>query len=575
MCGLFGIVAQNIRAAEIVSPVSLIRSRGPDDVQMMARDWFALGFTRLAIMSVENGKQPVISADGDIVLAFNGEIYNFDFLIRRYDISQQACEADLLLALYIRFGSDFTKLIDGDFSIAVFQQSDKSCHLFRDPVGVKPLYYTPLSDGRWAFSSAVCAFFAIPGFSCELDPIVVQERIVLGFWSENKTCFRTIRQCPPGSCVVLSAGSPPSVRDAAQPLKQSRLLASPDPIGSAVQQTTECLRAAVAKRVRHSSHFPVVMSLSGGIDSTLMTTLATQDFPSQVSAITIADRPYTDDVKYSCLFTAAANIPHFVYNISIDEFKRDFAAMVLAQGTISSSYSGYQIAKAVRFRWPEAKVLLMGEGADEIFLGYSIFTDFREYLSGINTKLARVPKEIIESSELLSRVRYWGKLSLSDIWIDLIQIFQRDQLVNSHLLGCDHGPMAHGIECRVPYLDTDLISIAAEIPPRIHSVLQRPKTLLRLALATALQQHRGVAKQLLARQTSPAFMATNGCRQWLSQFVKAKTSVSRFRHAPLHELNIDPAEKFWIGALIVIFQDCRGRIDGLSFEDLTSAIFES
>ncbi|ESY71137.1 asparagine synthetase B family protein [Mesorhizobium opportunistum] len=575
MCGLFGIVAQNIRASELISPVSLIRSRGPDDVQMMTKDWFALGFTRLAIMSLENGKQPVISSNGDIVLAFNGEIYNFDLLLRQYDIDRQSCEADLLLVLYIRFGSDFTKLIDGDFSIVVLQQSSKSCHLFRDPVGVKPLYYAPLNDGGWAFSSAVSAFFAIPGFSCELDPIVVQERMVLGFWSENRTCFRTIRQCPPGSHVTLSASRPPSIRDAARPLKQSRLLASLDPIGNAVQQTTEYLRAAVAKRVRHSSHFPVVMSLSGGIDSTLMTALAAQDFPSQVSAITIADRPDTDDVKYSALFAAATNMTHFVYNLSIDEFKHNFAAMVLAQGTISSSYSGYQIAKAVRLRWPDAKVLLMGEGADEIFLGYSIFANFREYVSGVNAKLEKVPNEIVESSELLSRVNNWSKLPLTDIWLDLIQLFQRDQLVNSHLLGCDHGPMAHGIECRVPYLDTDLISIAAEIPPRIHSVLQRPKTLLRLALATVLQQHQVLAKQLLARRTSPAFMATNRCRRWLSEFVKAKTSVSRFRHPALHELSLDPAEKFWIGALIVIFQERCGRIDGLSFEDLTSAIFES
>src|SRR2546423_9276314 len=149
--------------------VASLKARGPDDAGFLQREWFALGFRRLAIFATTFGKQPVSSVSGDVHLAFNGELYNYEDLAR--DLARDRnvrvrSEVEALLALSLAYGADFTDWIDGDYAFVVGDERTRSCQLFRDPFGVKPLYYPRLtSRGGWAVASEVQAFFHHSDFS--------------------------------------------------------------------------------------------------------------------------------------------------------------------------------------------------------------------------------------------------------------------------------------------------------------------------------------------------------------------------------------------------------------------------
>ena len=192
--------------------------RGPDDHSLVEGDYYAVGFRRLAIVATEFGRQPVSDPTRDVTLAFNGEIYNYgalaEDLLRSRGVPVRS-EAEALLALYLSHGVEFTLSIDGDYAIVVCDGRTRECHLFRDPFGVKPLYYAPIAGGRaWAAASEVQAFFRHPDFSTAWDEIALWERRVLGFAAFDRTSFEAIRQVPPGARVTLSVAAPPRVVDA-------------------------------------------------------------------------------------------------------------------------------------------------------------------------------------------------------------------------------------------------------------------------------------------------------------------------------------------------------------------------
>lgn len=573
MCGLVGLLSENVRPDDLSSPMEQLLARGPDESTALVTSWYALGFTRLSIISKSTGRQPVASEDQAIVIAFNGEIYNFDSLKDEF-FPEVASEAQLLMFLYRAYGPSFVDLLDGDYAIVVLNARDRTCELYRDPLGVKPLYYARRNNGDWLFASSIGSLFSFSGFSSDLDVTSLEERFVLGFWSLNSTCFVRIKQCPPGGCVTLSSGSDPRV-DQLVSIESYDVPPRLQTYADVVQMISDNLRKAIIKRIRHSDYTPIVISLSGGIDSTLMSALAVQDNSEKIAAITLCDREDSQDLSYASQVAQKLQIEHHVHRVALADFKADFAAMVLAQAGASASYSAFQVGRGVSQRWPGARVLLSGEGADEMFLGYSLHCNFRAYLGRLRSKLVAIPAERLTCSPLLTRVERWSGLLSRSGWLDMVELFRRDQLVNSHLLTCDHGHMAHSIECRVPFLAREVISIVEALPQQASAVFSKPKTLLRLALAHALGEERSsLCRTVLSRQSSPAFTATARCRQWLDEFVSRQLHRRRFRMHGIERLASAPSERFWLAALSVVFQQRRCNIAGMTFEDLSEAIFE-
>jgi asparagine synthase (glutamine-hydrolysing) len=547
------------------------RSRGPDDDGFVDGGWFSMAFRRLSIFATSSGRQPVSSAGGEITLAFNGEIYNYRETTR--DLADQGVpvrsEAEALLALYRRYGVELTRKLDGDYAIVVCDARTRTCHLFRDPFGVKPLYYAPLAEtGSWAIASDAGALFVHPDVSTGWDLVALAERRVLGFCSWDRTNFAAIRQVPPGGRVTIHANergrtdvftADPAHLGGTDPLDVERLY-------------DDCARRvshAVRRRIEHRDEGPVVVALSGGIDSSILAALAVECSREAIHAVTIGVAGGEDD-RIASAVARSLQIAHLFQPSTPQDLVSSFPRVVLALGSQGPSYSAYFVGAAARRHCPTAKVLLSGEGADELFLGYRMHHDPLPFAQKAATALDGVPREARDSSELLRIVERWKCAAPAAIRSDLMALLRTHQLVNRHLVPFDHGLMAHGIECRVPYLDLALARWLATIPEDAFAGAA-PKPLLRLLAADTLASS-GADALVLGRTASPLRSALAPARAQLADRIRTCVASSSLSHKPFAALAGSPEELFWLGAVEAVFFRHRARIDGMELADLESEV---
>jgi asparagine synthase (glutamine-hydrolysing) len=572
MCGIAAVIGGQSSRRCLPEMAASLRSRGPDDDGFVEGDWFAIGFRRLSIFATSTGRQPVASPGGEIALAFNGELYNYRTIAR--DLERRGvrvrCEAEALLALYTSEGADFTRALDGDYAIVVCDARTRTCHLLRDPFGVKPLYYAPLGDAAsWAVSSDPAAMFVHPEFSTDWDLTALAERHVLGFCSWDRTNFAAIRQVPPGGRVTIHAGAPGGVRvwpadpghlGATRALDVERLY-------------SECARLvgrAVRRRIDHRDGGPVVLALSGGIDSSLLAALAAERSREELHAVTIGAEGGGDD-RAAAAVARSLGVRHRFDEITADALIASLPRVVLNLGSQGPSYSAYFVGAAARRLSPAAKVLLVGEGADELFFGYQIHRDPMPYARVALAALDTVPKETIETSELLRTVARWRSFDPPRVRPDLAALLRTHQLVNRHLVPFDHATMAHGLECRVPYLDLRLARWLTSIPESALAGARGAKPLLRLLAADRLAAT-GCDRLVLGRSPSPLRAALAPARAALTDRIRRRLSSSSLSRRPFAPLAKGPEELFWLAAVEAVFLRRRARIDGMEIGDLEAEV---
>lgn len=561
-----------------------IRSRGPDDLSYAQGEWFALGFCRLSIMVLgEGGRQPVTDEAAGVHLVFNGEIYNFPSIqkqLRRDFGIVATSEAEALLQLYLKHGTSFVEQLDGDYGAVLLDSRSRTCLAFRDPFGVKPLYYAALEERRtWILSSHLKAFFHHPDFSTPLDSVALMERRVLGFWSSHLTCFAAIDQLTPGHCLrlqVIPEGQAPGIEH--QVMQFSSPHEADIPRGGEVDagrldiECAQIIGQAVRRRVEHSDVNPIVLALSGGVDSSLMAALA-PDLRDRLTAVTIFDSEECRDQEYAARLARGIGLTHQVYRIALSEFLDEFPTMVLEMAGANPNYTPYFLGRAMKQLYPSAKVLLCGEGADEFFIGYPLLLDSEYFWSSRLNTLCDFPAAQAAESPLLRQVWRYKSMGREAAWRNLVDMFQRDQLVNLHLVPFDHGTMAHGVECRVPYLDYGVINFIRRVPAHLRVLGSTTKVILRILLAQALGPDTSLAQSLLTRLPSPAFFSTLGCRHWLREFLREKLPHSRLAQSELASFAKDEESLFWLASVAIIFLKHRGRIDGMRFHDLADEVF--
>jgi asparagine synthetase B (glutamine-hydrolysing) len=238
---------------------------------------------------------------------------------------------------------------------------------------------------------------------------------------------------------------------------------------------------------------------------------------------------------------------------------------------LNPAYTPYFLGRAVRELYPSAKVFLCGEGADEFFIGYPLLLEHESFIAKSISSLSRQPAERIADSPLLQQVERWQSVP-SDQWMDLVRMFQRDQLLNLQLVPFDHGAMASSVECRVPYLDNEVIEFSNRLPLYLKVLDGSTKILLRLLLASLLHQDDALCRRLLSRRPSPAFFSTLRPRQWLRQLLQRMVPKSRLAASELALYSRNLEDLFWLGSVRVVFLKHRGRIEGLSFGDLAEEV---
>lgn len=555
--------------------IMALAKRGPDAESCVDKDYFALGFRRLAIFATEHGGQPVSDPAGHVTLAFNGEIYNYaglaSDLLQGQGIRVKS-EAEALLALYLRYGVEFIDRVDGDYAIVVCDDRTRECHLFRDPFGVKPLYYAPIAGGRaWAAASEVQAFFRHPDFSTDWDEVALWERRVLGFAAFDRTSFAAIRQVPPGARLTFGAAAQRSVIDSSN--DPGAVPTGGLALDRIVEQCAAVLRWAVERRISHSEYFPVVVALSGGIDSTIIAGLSSGEPAGKVVAITIGGALDEADALISLRVAASLSLPRTFERVSAESLYSNYARIVLACGAQGAAYSAYFLGDAVRRHCAGAKIVLCGEGADELFLGYWMHVRAKHYVERAIGALTSVPDDSIESSSLLQVVAGWRSLDGQHIQTQLNRMFRTHQLVNRHLIPFDHGMMAHGIECRVPFLDREVARFIGAVPETARTSGNTSKLLLRM-VASDLLRPLGLELERLVLDRKPSALssAMSEARAALSRRIGEEMAKLDLKRSRLARFANGHEDLFWLGAVDTVFLRHRAQLDGMELASMESEI---
>jgi asparagine synthase (glutamine-hydrolysing) len=387
MCGINGIVSFGAGAPladvdELTRTREAMRSRGPDaaGIWLSSDGRVGLGHRRLSIIDVsDRANQPMVSGEGDMVLTFNGEIYNFRELREELEHGGETfvtnSDTEVVLRMYRKWGAAMLARLRGMFAFAIWDARTNTLFLARDPYGIKPLYYA--NDGRtFRFASQVKAILAGGGVSVTRDPAGIVGFLLRGHVPEPFTMYEAIRQLPAGSSMIVTregASEPRPYFSIASVLREA--------VNERCHYTDDERAAIIADAVRESvryhlvSDVPVGAFLSSGRDSSTIVALASET-TSSLQTVTLRFSEYAgtekDEAPLAAQVAMRYGTKHRTTTLSGDEFRRELPRALAAMDQPSfDGLNSYFVCKAAaELGW---KVALSGTGGDELFGGYTTF----------------------------------------------------------------------------------------------------------------------------------------------------------------------------------------------------------
>lgn len=520
---------------ELRAMAERIVHRGPDDEGRFvdASCGVALAHRRLSIIDLSDAShQPMIDRESGVVLAYNGEIYNFRELRATLEAAghafRSAGDTEVLLRAYLEWGIDCIERFCGMFAFAIWDPRDRVVHLARDAMGMKPLYLHA-GAGWIAFASEIKAFLALDGFRPRLDPDGVQQFLEFGFLFErHRTSLLGVSKLEAGERVELVDGR---VR------RRQIWYRPPRPLSDDLRsesQRIEGLRATLDVVVAQHllADVPLGLLLSGGLDSSVIAALAARH--GSITTISMGfDQSSVDERPEARRVAEHVGSRHVEVLISAADVRREieqggwvFDDLFGDWGTLSTRLL-YR-----RCRELGIKVVLVGEGADEIFGGYDIFGQprklglwqrFRIYqrYSGrrhgrLFPSFDRVLREYLEESK-------------GDSFHALRLFESRRQLPNRYVMKVDKASMAESIEARAPYLDRRVADIAYRTPSQFLLRGGSNKHLLRLVGAQdGLLPASTVCRKKFGAPLAASWMASDASfRAFVAERLLAPQSLTR------------------------------------------------
>ena len=391
MCGIVGIYSSEI---PLRSPEALLRRmlarieyRGPDESGIYINNHAALGSVRLSIIDIQSGQQPLSSNDGKYWIVFNGEIFNYIELktdLKRLGyIFRTESDTEVLLNAYLEYGSDCLKRLNGQFVFAIWNNENKELFIARDRVGIRPLFYTRLKNDTFLFGSEIKTLFENPDVAAEIDPVSISQ--VFTFWSTitPRTIFKGIYELPPGHFMKISKGE-----TVIQPFWSLRFPVEKEEyfkgtINDAASELEKILTDAV--RIRLRADVQVAAYLSGGLDSSATTALIKKVEPDTLQTFSIGfeDREF-DETKYQQEVSKYLGTRHTAFTCTRQDIGNYFPQVVWhSEIPILRTAPVPMFCLSKKVRENNIKVVITGEGADEMLAGYDIFKEgiIREFWS--------------------------------------------------------------------------------------------------------------------------------------------------------------------------------------------------
>ena len=486
ICGWFDTKGQPADLAAVARMSARLEQRGPDHLGSFADGPVGLGHRRLSILDLSyHGAQPMVDRERGLALVFNGTIYNHPDLRAKltalgYRFASNG-DTEVILHGYAHWGAEVVAHLDGMFAFAIWDMREQTLLLARDRIGIKPLYYTN-DNGPLRFASNIPALLEGGGINTELNPTALHHQFTLhGVVPAPDTVLQGIKKLPPAHTLMIDSEGRQTLSRYWQINTQADAAMNFD---TACEITDQALKQAVKKRMEISD-VPVGVLLSGGLDSSLIVALAAeQGFTPKTFTIGFEDQPEEkgSEFEFSDPVAARYQTEHFKFHIPneqvltrLPEAVKQMSEPMFGQDAVAFYLLSEQVAQQV-------KVVLSGQGADELFAGYFWYPKMAEQYQQSGDELKAFAPYYFDRSheELMSMItrpfhspdvtsqRIRTGLGTADDGPFANRVLGLDAstlIVDDPVKRVDNMTMAWGLEARVPFLDTDLIEATMRIPP--------------------------------------------------------------------------------------------------------------
>ena len=389
MCGIVGIV--NVHPQDAVDETVLkrmrdvIRHRGPDGEGLWVEGPVGLGHRRLSIVDVATGQQPMTNEDGSCWITYNGEIYNHASLrpglVARGHRYHSQSDTETILHLYEEEGERCVEKLQGMFAFALWDRGRRRLLLARDRLGIKPLYYA-LTERELLFASEIKAILAVGRLRPEFNEAVLPGFLANRFTEGHETFFRGVRRLEPGRTIVWSPGQPIEER------RYWRLPMEPDGSAAGLAERAGLVRGELGAAVKSHlmSDVPLGLFLSGGIDSSALAALMAPMTREPIRTFSVGfSEAEANELEYARLAANAVGAQHRDVIVSPREFFEALPRLCWHEDEPIAFSSSVPLYFVSRLAQQHVKVVLTGEGADELFLGYNRYrvTAWNQRLGGV------------------------------------------------------------------------------------------------------------------------------------------------------------------------------------------------
>ena len=534
MCGIAGFISPTRANAAALAPMlARIAHRGPDGQGTFVEGPAALGHCRLAIIDLQGGAQPLYSEDKNFVVVFNGEIYNYRELTTELTALGHTfttrTDTEVLLHGWEQWGRELLPRLRGMFAFALWDRRAQVLFCARDMFGIKPLYYCRCADGTLLFASEIKAFLDHPSFEKQLNTAQLPLYLSCQYSPGRDTFFAGVQKLLPGHFLEFSEGIVRTTRWVQPAFLPGDTPPAPDELEAVLRQSAEAHKIADVE---------VAGFLSGGVDSAYLTALAR---PARTYTISYAEPKYDESFPARAL-ARNLGLRNRVRCISPGEFWDAVPAVQYHMDEPMADAAAVALYFLNREAARDVKVVLSGEGADELFGGYNIYRDpftARWYnrlppwlRGGLGAAASLLPPgpgvNFLVRRGLSLEERYFGPTALlterekrrllpgyegdgdpvcltesnwdmtegQDPVTRMQQVDLQLWLAGDILLKADKMSMAHSLELRVPYLDKEVFALAAALPAAAKANARMTKIALRQAAARTLPPAAAARKKL-------------------------------------------------------------------------------
>lgn len=506
MCGIVGYIGNKKARLKIIEDMAnKIKHRRPDGYGYYTNKNCALGHRRLSIIDLANGKQPMKNDDNNLIIVFNGEIYNYlelreELKKKNYKFKTNS-DTEVLLKGYQEYGKDITKKLRGMFAFAIYNEKEEELFLARDGFGIKPLYYGIFND-TFMFASEIKALLVHPDFKKEFNEEILSSYLCFNSVATKETFFKNVYKLEPGYQLTIKNGE----------VKKERFFKLEfEKTDEDNDKLIEEIKDAMVDSVNHHkiSDVEVGSFLSSGVDSSYVVSLLKPD-KTYTASFESKYKSY-DEISYAKDLCKKLNIENKSYTITKEEYLKEFPKIMYYMDEPLADPSAIALYFVAKKASKDVKVVTSGEGADELFCGYG---DYREEIDhnwynkipysirhfasslifnyklrekkGLNFIYRKGQKlenyfigvgRVFSDEEAQKIVKVKNQINTKDIVKPFYDEYKDESntikrqvidfyfwLVNDFLTAVDRNTMIFSLEARTPFLDKKVYDVARKLP---------------------------------------------------------------------------------------------------------------